>query len=291
MRHEIRLPEICTLAMTLGFLLLTGMFLMNPANDQPPARGPASPLENEAVFPVTKTDLDTDPGLGQEIDLTLVPEDYSITEGGSYILTGEYSGQITVDAEEQIVHLFLKDVRIHSRSGPAILVASAGKVIITLADGTDNAIEDSAHYRDSDHQDASIYSSCDLTLNGSGSLSLYGYYNDAIHSRDMVKILGGNIFIQSFGHGIQGNDGILINGDSLRIESKKSGLRTTKAGNDHRGTIDLCGGRIAIIAGEYAIASSGDLYVRSCTVTTDSVMGQMDVAGSRFLTEGCLEDE
>ena len=291
MKIQITFPRISTLAMTCCFLFLTRAFLVLPSESSPSIPEPGPSGEGQTSFPLTKADLNTDPGSGSMIDLSQLSDDYTITQAGTYILTGEYNGQISVDAEEQIVHLYLKDVSIHSRSGPAILVNSAGKVVITLAEGTDNIIRDSAHYRGSDNQDASIYSSCDLTINGSGALSLYGYYNDALHSRDTVKILGGDIFLQSSGHGIQGNDGILISAGSLRIESKKSGLRTTKSGKDDRGTIDLCGGQISVIAGEYSIVSSGDLYVRNCSVRTDSVLGQLDVAGSRFLTAGCLEDE
>ncbi|MBQ9349227.1 MAG: carbohydrate-binding domain-containing protein, partial [Oscillibacter sp.] len=65
-----------------------------------------------------------------------------ILQGGRYRLTGELkNGCVTVDAgPEGRIWLLLDGVRIHRNGGAAIRVKSAEKVIITLADGSENRL-------------------------------------------------------------------------------------------------------------------------------------------------------
>ena len=70
-----------------------------------------------------------------------------------------------------------------STSAP-IYVASARKTIITLAEGTENRVTDGGAYvledAASDEPNAAIYSKSDLTINGGGSLTVTGNYNNGI---------------------------------------------------------------------------------------------------------------
>lgn len=247
--------------------------------------------EQSAVYECTRADLNISSQNANEVNLSLLDNDYTITDAGDYLFCGEYNGQICIDAEEQIVHLILKDVDIKSKVGPAISIKSAGKVIITVEQDTVNTIQDCTIYREKDKEDAAIYSCCDLTVNGSGILNVYGFYDNAIHSRDVVKILDSELYIQAQGNGIQGNDGIWIKTEQLDIECKKSGLRSTKTGNGEKGTIEIADGRVSIIAGRYAIHSSNNLYIHDCSVWSNSVLEERNVSGDSYLMEGCIENE
>lgn len=247
--------------------------------------------EYEPVFSYTRADLNTVPEDATEIDLAKTESGCTITDAGDYLLYGDCEGKVCIDAEEQIVHLFLENANIMSPSGPAIDVKSAGKVIVTLMDGTSNKIEDKAYYRNQSEEDAAIYSSCDLTFNGNGTLSVYGFYNKGIHSKDILKILGGDISVQAKRDGIQGNDGISLSPATLSIESDGHGLYTKKTGNGNKGSIEITGGNIRIIAGENAVSSSKDLYVSNCSFWSNSVLDTFRISGSAHLMEGCIKDE
>jgi len=106
MKIQITFPRICALAMTCCFLFLTRAFLMLPSESSPSIPEPGPSGEGQTSFPLTKADLNTDPGSGSMIDLSQLSDDYTITQAGTYILTGEYNGQISVDSEEQIVQLY-----------------------------------------------------------------------------------------------------------------------------------------------------------------------------------------
>ncbi len=135
------------------------------------------------VMEMTREDKRTSSGSVNSIDLGQTGEELLITDAGDYRLSGELHGSIRIRAEEQIVHLFLNGVNVTSVTAPAINVESAGKVIITAESGTENTLTDGSKYI-SDDCDACIFSMSDITINGSGSLTVSGYYKDA---RRVVK--------------------------------------------------------------------------------------------------------
>lgn len=66
----------------------------------------------------------------------------TITEGGTYLLTGSLSnGSVVVDTDKtEKVQLILENVSIINEEGAGICVEQADKVFITLADGSTNKI-------------------------------------------------------------------------------------------------------------------------------------------------------
>lgn len=256
----------------------------------------ALPSENffntyDSAFSVTKADQNTDFSSEFYIDLSTVSDHYVLTEAGDYLLTGELDGNICIDAEEQIVHLIFDGIDIHSFNGPAISVISAGKVIITINSDTLNNLSDSGYYDVSSEENACIYSNSDLTINGNGTLNVSGFYRDGIHSKDIIKVLGGEVNILSKRDGIRGNDGILIRTDLLNIESEGSGLHTTKTDSNIQGDIEISGGSVSVISGEYAINSAGGFYISDCSIYTKSILGNFHVSGDQVIQEGCIIDE
>ncbi len=255
------------------------------------AAGGVSAREYEPVFSATKADMSVDESEAVFINLDEQAGECRIEAGGTYLLTGELKGMVCIDAEEQIVHLILDGVSISSGSGPAMLVRSAGKVVLTLKEGTASQLRDSGRYPSAAEENACIYSMCDLTVNGTGSLEVYGYYKDGIHSRDLVKVLGGQITIQAKRDGIRGNDGFMMQAGQLDIQSEGSGLRTTKSGRTGKGAIELSGGEVSVIAGEYGVSAAADLWARDCKIFLEGILGDFRFGGGMYVREECLEDE
>ena len=86
--------------------------------------------------------------------------------------------------------------------------AQCKKLIVTLAEGTENRISDGAHYvfdqEDEDEPDAALFAKDDLTINGTGSLAVEGNYADGIRGKDNVKIISGEIAVTAVDDGIKG---------------------------------------------------------------------------------------
>lgn len=254
---------------------------------------PATEQELAEDFPylsITQLDQETEMTAPVDINLSQAQNGYEITAGGQFHLTGEMRGTLTINAAEQNVHLFFDNISVTSKSGPAIYCQDANKLVITLVSGTENRISDSGSYRADGEVEACIYSESNMTINGTGELTVNGYYKDAIRARDIVKILDGVYTIKCKRTGIHGNDGILVTGGNFMISSEKYGLKTTKSGAEGRGNMIISGGEFSIIAGRYAfVTDKANLLIYDCTVFERSVVNTYDVGGIARVQEGCVQ--
>ena len=244
----------------------------------------------EFVYPLTREDRRTEPQSPTVCDLGSVKKELVITDAGDYRLSGKLEGQIVVRAEEQVVHLFLDGVQVHSSSGPALCVASAGKVVVTLCEGSENTLTDGASYLD-DSFDACLYSLNDLTLNGTGRLTVFGYYKDAVHTKDFLKIAGPTLSLRANDDALHANDGMVITGAKIAAEAESCGLRTTKKGKPRKGHIEITDADLSVIAGKYAITSSGNLRIASSTAFLKGIQSDCTAEGTIDIEEGNLRHE
>ncbi len=212
-------------------------------------------------------------------DCTLESENIIIYRGGNYVVYGKTDEcRLIVNTyDDEIVHLFLTDVEWKTEGGPVIYVEQAGKVIITLVAGTENIIFDDAGHS-SDIQ-ACIFSNSDLTINGNGKLSVYGYYHDAVRSKNRVKVIDANLYIKSQNDGIRGNDGVIFENSTIQIESKGIGIKT----KSEKGYVVISGGICKIIAGENAIRADNYVGIYGCDYTFSSIYEAVQCNGKKEL--------
>lgn len=270
-------------AMLLNIMLATGCGqLLNASVGMENIQENAIPQTLESICEITDTDRDTMPDDAVEISLNTVDDTVlSITEGGDYILSGQNTDcNIVVNVyDDEIVHFFLDDVDLAAPSGPAVYVEKAGKVIITLMEETENTISDSTEY--ATETEACIFSNSDLTINGSGQLSVYGYYHDAIRSKDRLKIVGTNLFVRAKNDGLRGNDSVVLEGSRIEIESEGTGVLT----NSEQGYVVLQGGICKVTAGENAIAADSYVSIQNCEHDLYSVLEPVKCSGIKEINE------
>lgn len=281
-RHKTLFAVIVLLA---GSLCLFGC---NPGVQQNVTPDPSQP---QPQISISAADRKTTYDGAAVIRLDQLQDSFCITEPGSYVLTGELKGNIRIDAQDQVVHIALSNVTVDSESGPALEIISAGKVILSLLPNTTNTFLDSGHYFADTEADACIFSACDLTINGSGTLNVHGYYKDAIHTKDVLKLLGGTYFIQSKRDGLHGNDGIVLAEASATIQSERNGLHSTKTGKPGKGNIEIFDSVCSVIGGHYAVSCMQDLYVADSKLHAMGVYDNLYVAGQSFVAEGSIENE
>lgn len=239
------------------------------------------------VIGLTREDSRISPDNAKSIDLGSAGEELLITDAGDYRLSGTMNGTVHISAEEQVVHLFLNGVNIKSVTAPAINVESAGKVVITVEQGSENILADGSKYING-VPDGCIFSMSDLTINGSGSLSVSGYYKDAIHTKDYLKISGVKLSAKAKDDCLHGNDGILIKDADISLEAEKNGLRTTKSGKIRKGNIEIMDSKLSVIAGEHAINASRSIYMVSSKAFLKGVMSNSKAGHDIYIEEGCL---
>lgn len=195
-------------------------------------------------------------------------EDTAVTIAlpGTYVLSGQLNdGSVHIKLETAgDVRLILQNASIHNEKGAAIFVEDAGKVIITLADGTSNTLSDGAQYELADGTDepsGTLYSKADLTINGSGKLVVNANYNDAIVGKDTLLLVDGQYDITSVDDGIIGRDVLAVKQGSYTLHVDGDGLKSTNDNADKLGKIYIAGGQFNITAGADGMDSIGDLLI------------------------------
>ncbi|MCQ4087899.1 carbohydrate-binding domain-containing protein [Saccharibacillus sp. JS10] len=189
----------------------------------------------------------------------------TISAAGTYVISGTLSdGQIivnTTDAES--VHLILSGVNLTDLDNAPIYIQSAEKVILTLAEGTDNVVTDGDKYtlNTDEEPSAAIFSKANLTINGTGNLTVTANYNDGITSKDDLNIVSGNINIQAADDGLVGKDHVYIENGTIHIDAVGDGIKSTNDEDSEKGWIAIQNGVFDITAGRDGIQSETQLVI------------------------------
>ncbi|MBR2184022.1 MAG: carbohydrate-binding domain-containing protein [Prevotella sp.] len=171
-----------------------------------------------------------------------ITANHGSTEGICYVVTGTLSdGSLTIKGDASY-ELNLHNANITNLRSTAINLQSSQNAYLTLS-GT-NTVTDGTTADDS-HKGA-IFAKGKLFINGTGSLEVYGTYNNGIHGKSNVVIESGvNLYVNSsVNHGIKGGSDIIINGGIVNVEV--SGLGAKAINGDVNVTIN--GGRTTAIA-------------------------------------------
>ena len=196
----------------------------------------------------------------------------TITSGGTYRLTGEYSGQVKIEAAKtDTVRLVLDNAKITNSTGAAINVVSAAEAIIYTAAGTTNTVADGANYTATgdDDPDAAIYSTANLTLTGEGSLSVKGAYEEGIHTTGGLVIASGTLEVNAANTGIKGKDYVDITGGIVNVTAAQDGIKSTNTDDESMGFTRLSAGSVTISAGDDGLKAPRTLEISGGTLNIE----------------------
>ena len=196
----------------------------------------------------------------------------TITSGGTYRITGEYSGQVKIEAAKtDTVRLVLDNAKITNSTGAAINVVSAAEAIIYTAAGTTNTVADEANYTATgdDDPDAAIYSTANLTLTGEGSLSVKGAYEEGIHTTGGLVIASGTLEVNAANTGIKGKDYVDITGGIVNVTAAQDGIKSTNTDDESLGFTRLSAGSVTISAGDDGLKAPHTLEISGGTLNIE----------------------
>lgn len=196
----------------------------------------------------------------------------TITSGGTYRLTGEYSGQVKIEAgKSDTVRLVLDNAKITNSTGAAINVVSAAEAIIYTAAGTTNTVADEANYTATgdDDPDAAIYSTANLTLTGEGSLSVKGSYEEGIHTTGGLVIASGTLEVNAANTGIKGKDYVDITGGIVNVTAAQDGIKSTNTDDESMGFTRLSAGSVTVSAGDDGLKAPRTLEISGGTLNIE----------------------
>ena len=241
----------------------------------------------------TKIKLAQDATTVEGDGVTVAGNKITVGKAGTYIFTGTLTdGQILVNVEKtEKVRLVLAGVSITNNSQAAIYVVSADKVGITLASGTENVLTDGSKYtglNEKSEPTACLFSKDDLTINGYGSLTVNGNYNNGIASKNDLKIVSGNITVTAKNNAIKGKDSFMMNSGTLVVNSDDDGIKVNEDEDISKGFICIEGGTITINAEDDALTAVYSVTITGGTVTTYVGGKAVNCTGTVNIASGCL---
>lgn len=193
-----------------------------------------------------------------------------ITEEATYILTGTLDdGMIIVDASDtDKIHLVFDGVSIYSETSAALYILEADKVFITLAEGSENSLANGGTFTaiDDHNIDGALFSRQDLTLNGTGSLTVESPAGHGIVCKDDLVITGGIYTVSSASHGLEVNDSIRITGETtLTVDAGKDGMHAENEDDSSLGFVYISDGTIDIEAEGDGVSAGASMQIEGGT--------------------------
>jgi hypothetical protein len=214
---------------------------------------------------VTLADGASAVGPGSPDAVTVDGDTVTITAAGTYRLSGSLSdGQVVVAAgEEDVVRIILDDADVTSSTGSPFVVQSANEAIVYLEDGTSNSLSDASAYADqgTDAPNAALYSMADLTIAGSGSLSVDGNFNDGISSKDGLVLAAGTVTVDATDDGIVGKDYAVLLDGAYQVTAGDDGFKSDNEEDEGRGWVLINGGTLNVNAGDDGIKAFNTLTI------------------------------
>ena len=210
----------------------------------------------------------------------------TINTHGTYVISGTLNnGMIEVNSVDAgTVELILDNANITNDNGACIVFTKASEAVLTIKDGTANVLVDGDKYAfpepGQDEPDAALYSKEDLTIQGSGTLTIDANYATAINSKDGLKINGGTFDITAAEHGIKGKDYLVINDGSVKINAVGDGIKSTNYENEMVGYIDINGGTLEIYSEDEAVQAESSVNFNGGNLTVNSLNNGVKCAGT-----------
>lgn len=198
----------------------------------------------------------------------------TITEGGTYVIRGTLSGSLTVNGDADF-HLIFDGITITADNTAPFCVQDAKKVVITLADGSENTLTDPTQYTEfldteQTEPNAALFAKSDLTINGSGSLTVNGSCAHGIHCKDTLRIVSGTITVNAARDGIKGKDAVIIKDGMISVTAGEDGVRSDNTTDAQCGYISLEGGTITVTAQQDGFQSETCTAISDGTITVTS---------------------
>ena len=169
-----------------------------------------------------------------------------ITEDTIYMISGTLTGNIVINVSEDYdFKLGLNGVTIESSYSAPISCTSGNNFVLAAIEGTENTVTDNrAEQTSTDAINSSIYSVCDLKIQGSGKLTLVSENNNGIHTKGDLRIRNLTLTVTCVDNALKGNDSVSIKSSTITLTAESGdGIVTTStdlnSNGVQRGTVTV----------------------------------------------------
>ena len=191
-----------------------------------------------------------------------------ITEDSEYSLSGEFYGNIVIDAgDDYKFGLELNGFTITSYKQCPIAATSGDKLTVSAKKGSENFVYD---YRDEaasdDEISSAVYSACDLNVQGKGELTVISAHNNGVHTKDDLKIKNLTLTVVCSDNALKGNDSVTIESGVITLTANAGdGIKTKNSDvsskGNQRGIVTVSGGTVTIYAARDGIDAAYDVVI------------------------------
>ena len=154
-----------------------------------------------------------------------------ITGKGKYVISGTLTdGSVIVDTDSSAkIWIMLDGADITCSTGACFDVEQADKVFLTLAEGSDNRLTTTGFSEENRTagMDGAVFSRDDLTINGSGSLTVTAAEESGIVCNDELVLTGGTITVDAAADALHVNDNLRIMETQLKLKAGDDGISLT----------------------------------------------------------------
>ena len=209
----------------------------------------------------------TENGVTISVEGNDVTADHGSVEGVCYVVTGTTAdGSLTIDGKTDY-EVNLNGASITNTRSTALDLQSKKKAFVVLTGS--NTLTDGTTADDS-HKGA-LFGKGKLLFSGTGSLEVYGNYNNGIHGKgNIVFDKGVNVYVKSTAnHGIKAGDDLYINGGILNVEVSAPGAKGINSDID----VTINGGRTTVVSTSNGEWDTEELETKaSAGIACDSIL-------------------
>lgn len=211
-----------------------------------------------------------------------------ITSAGKYVLSGTLeNGSVIVDTDGSAkVWVMLNGVTVSCMESACLDIEQADKVFMTLAEGTENSLimtglSDAAK---TSGVDGALFSRDDLSINGTGSLTVTAETGHGIVGNDELVITGGRISVTAAEDAVHVNDSFRMTEADLVLCAGDDGISVTEV----QSSLYLESGSLAITAGDKGIAAENTVEIVDGTIDIEAADDGISAAGDFIIHDGKL---
>ena len=152
------------------------------------------------------------------------------SNGSVYSISGTLIGNIVIDAGDYDFELVLNGLTLSSTQEVPICIISGEDVTISAKKGTTNTIYDQRDAVAEEDISASIYSKCDLKIQGKGKLVIVSTNNNGIHSKDDLSVKNLTLYVTAVNNCLKGNDSVTITSGAITLNATSGdGIKTSNS--------------------------------------------------------------
>lgn len=216
--------------------------------------------------------------------------DVIISGAGTYVVSGTLDdGSIVVDANSKAkVWLLFDGVTVNCSDNACLRVEQADKVFLTLAADSENSLVSGASYSQTAQDggvDGAVFARDDLTINGSGALTVTAGYKHGISANDDLVITGGSITVSAPADALRANDSLRICEASVTADAGDDGVVVNHAD----GYLYVESGTLNITSAGDAVHSEGDILIEGGSFTISAADDGIHADTAFAITGGSID--